>query len=57
MGISVKGGAAISQEVRPEDKMATDSQNGDIIVPSPPTVNIISGFLVVQVSYQVLISS
>jgi hypothetical protein len=57
MGISVKGGAAISQEVRPEDKMATDSQNGDIIVPSPPTVNIISDFLVVQVSYQVLISS
>jgi hypothetical protein len=32
MGISVKGGAAISQEVRPEDKMTADSQNGDIIV-------------------------
>jgi hypothetical protein len=45
MGISVRGGAAlehrsflrlpvggsISQEVRREDKMATDSQNGDII--------------------------
>jgi hypothetical protein len=41
VGISVKGRAtvglrfpgegSISQEVRPEDKMATDSQNGDII--------------------------
>jgi hypothetical protein len=35
MGISVKGGAAwggsISQEVKPEDEMATDSQNGNII--------------------------
>jgi hypothetical protein len=25
---------SISQEVRPEDKMATDSQNGNVIVPS-----------------------
>jgi hypothetical protein len=36
MGISVKGGAAVSQEVRPEDKMATDSENGNIIVLSFP---------------------
>jgi hypothetical protein len=37
VGISVKGGAAISQEVRPEAKTATDSQKGDIIVLSLAT--------------------
>jgi hypothetical protein len=31
LGVELPGGS-ISQEVRPEDKMATDSQNGDIIV-------------------------
>jgi hypothetical protein len=42
VGISVKGGAAISQEVRPEDKMATNSQNGNIIVLSLPRVTFLS---------------
>jgi hypothetical protein len=41
MGISVKGravvgGGSISQEVRPEDKMGTNSQNGNIITLSFP---------------------
>jgi hypothetical protein len=36
MGISVKGGFDISQELRPDDNMATDSQNGCIIVLSFP---------------------
>jgi hypothetical protein len=41
MGISVKGrdvigGGSISQEVRPEDKVATKSQNDDIITLSLP---------------------
>jgi hypothetical protein len=29
--VELPGGGSISQEVRPEDKMATNSQNGDII--------------------------
>jgi hypothetical protein len=31
LGLRLPGGGFISQEVKPEDKMATDSQNGDII--------------------------
>jgi hypothetical protein len=37
MGDSGRSGAAISQEVRPKDKMTTNSQNGSIIVPSVTT--------------------
>jgi hypothetical protein len=33
LGLRLPEGGALSQEVRPEDKMATDSQNGDIITP------------------------
>jgi hypothetical protein len=29
--VELPGGGSISPEMRPEDKMATDSQNGDII--------------------------
>jgi hypothetical protein len=32
LGVELPGGGSISQEVKPEDEMATDSQNGDIIV-------------------------
>jgi hypothetical protein len=31
LGVELPGGGFISQEVRPEDKMAANSQNGDII--------------------------
>jgi hypothetical protein len=31
VGVELPGGGSISQEVRPEDKMAADSQNGDFI--------------------------
>jgi hypothetical protein len=51
MGISVKGGAAVGIEVawrrlhfskvRPEDKMATNSQNGDTITLIPPVFSLI----------------
>jgi hypothetical protein len=34
--VELPGAGSISQEVRPEDKMATDSQNGDIITLSRP---------------------
>jgi hypothetical protein len=34
--VELPGGGFISQEVRPEDEMAADSQNGDIIVLSFP---------------------
>jgi hypothetical protein len=41
VGISVKGGAVVgggsSSQVRPEDKMAADLQNGNIISPSGRT--------------------
>jgi hypothetical protein len=30
--VELPGEGSISQEVKPKDKMATDSQNGDIIV-------------------------
>jgi hypothetical protein len=30
--VELLGGGSISQEVRPEDKIATNSQNGDIII-------------------------
>jgi hypothetical protein len=35
------GGGSISQEVKPEDEMATDSQNGDIITLSFPHFSLI----------------
>jgi hypothetical protein len=38
LGLRLPGGGSISQEVRPEDKMATDSQNGDIIALSERTL-------------------
>jgi hypothetical protein len=31
LGLRLPGGGSISQEVKPEDKMATDSQNVDLI--------------------------
>jgi hypothetical protein len=31
LGVELPGGGSTSQGVRPEDKMAADSQNGDII--------------------------
>jgi hypothetical protein len=31
LGLRLPGGGSISQEVRPEDKMAANSQNTDII--------------------------
>jgi hypothetical protein len=34
--VKLPGGGSISQEVRPEDKMAADSQNDNIIVLSFP---------------------
>jgi hypothetical protein len=34
LGVELSGGS-ISQEMRPEDKMATDSQNDDTITLSP----------------------
>jgi hypothetical protein len=36
LGLRLPGGGSISQEVRPEDKMAANSQNGDIITLSFP---------------------
>jgi hypothetical protein len=50
VGISVKGGTvieggSISQEMRPEDKMAADSQNGDIITLSELRVPCLLGRL------------
>jgi hypothetical protein len=36
LGVKLPGGGFLSQEVRPEDKMATESQNGDIITLSFP---------------------
>jgi hypothetical protein len=38
LGVVLPGGGFISQEVKPEDKMATDSQNDDIITLSNMTV-------------------
>jgi hypothetical protein len=38
LGLRLPGGGFISQEVKPEDKMATDSQNDDIITLSNMTV-------------------
>jgi hypothetical protein len=35
--LRLAGGGFISQEVRPEDKMVTDSQNGNIIILSQTT--------------------
>jgi hypothetical protein len=34
--VALPGGGSISQEVKPEDKMAADSQNGNITVLSFP---------------------
>jgi hypothetical protein len=39
--VELPGGGFISQEVRPEDKMAADSQNGDIITLSFPHFTLI----------------
>jgi hypothetical protein len=36
LGLRLPGGDSIFQEVRPEDKMAAYSQNGDLIVLSFP---------------------
>jgi hypothetical protein len=36
LGVKLPGGGSISQEVKPEDKMAADSQSGDIITLSFP---------------------
>jgi hypothetical protein len=44
LGLRLPGGSSISQEVRPEDKMAADSQNGDIITLSPISRKISSMF-------------
>jgi hypothetical protein len=35
--VELPGGGSISQEVKPKDKMATDSQNGGIITLSRET--------------------
>jgi hypothetical protein len=40
LGVQLSVGGSISQEVKPKDEMATDSQNGDIIALSL----LISGF-------------
>jgi hypothetical protein len=37
LGLRLPGGGSISQEVRPEDKMAANSQNDDIITLSVST--------------------
>jgi hypothetical protein len=36
LGVELPGGGSTSQGVRPEDKMATDSQNGNVITLSFP---------------------
>jgi hypothetical protein len=42
LGVKLPGGGSISQEVKPEDKMATNSQNGDIIALS--TLKLLNSF-------------
>jgi hypothetical protein len=37
LGVELSGGGSMPQEVKPEDEMAPDSQNGDIIALSLTT--------------------
>jgi hypothetical protein len=41
--VKLPGGGSISQEVKPEDKMASDSQNGAIITLSVVSLSFVIG--------------